>query len=135
MVRPARFERAAPALGGRCSIHLSYGRVGRTHYCIVAAVARQPFVWQVQVRREMVEDEIAHLRELPYGLWQETIGSPMTKVITGRDQKNYTVRVSAKWDAPGSDDIRVTVTLLGGALKRRLHEDSFVITSSNQFLR
>src|SRR5262245_53101018 len=26
VARPGRFERPAPALGGRCSIHLSYGR-------------------------------------------------------------------------------------------------------------
>lgn len=135
MVRPARFERAAPALGGRCSIHLSYGRGGRTFYCIVPAVARQPFVWQVHVRREMVEDEIAQLRDLSYGLWQEAIGSPMTKVITGRDNRNYTVKVSAAWNAPGSEDIRVTVTLIGGAFRRRLHEESFVITPANEFLR
>jgi hypothetical protein len=101
----------------------------------VAAVARQPFVWQVHVRREMVEDEIAQLRDLPYGLWQEAIGSPMTKVITGRDNRNYTIKVTAGWNGRGSEDIRVTVTLVGGALKRRLHEESFVITPGNQFLR
>ena len=27
MVHPRRFERLTPSLGGKCSVHLSYGRI------------------------------------------------------------------------------------------------------------
>lgn len=97
-----------------------------------AGVARQPFVWQVQVRRELIDDELAQLRELPYSLWREAVGSPMTKTVGGRDDRTYTIKVTAEFETPGSDDIRVTVALIGGGLRRTLAKNGFIITQDNK---
>ncbi|HSL20683.1 MAG TPA: hypothetical protein VK886_04045 [Vicinamibacterales bacterium] len=96
-------------------------------------MTRQPFVWEVHVRREMVEDELARLRELPYGIWRETMGVPRVKTVTGRDSREYTMTVTSDWVRGGSDDIRVTVTLAPARRRRTLLEQSFVITPDNRF--
>jgi len=95
---------------------------------------RAPFVWEVQVRREVLEDEIAKLRELPYSLWREVIASPLRRSVSGRDDKPYRLKVTATWAEHGSESIRVTVTLQSSALHRTLIEESFVISADNRFL-
>ena len=97
-------------------------------------MARQPFVWEVHVRREMVEDEVARLRELPYVIWREAIGMPRIKTVTGRDSREYTMTVSSDWVRRGSQDIRVTVALAEAGRRRTLVEHGFVITPDNQFI-
>jgi hypothetical protein len=94
---------------------------------------RTPFVWEVQVRREVLDEEIGHLRELPYSIWREIIGRPMIKNSRGRDGRTYRVRTTATFTAPGSDDIRVVVALETPGLRRRLMRQSFVITPDNRF--
>ncbi len=96
-------------------------------------MARAPFVWEVQVRREVLLDELERLRELPYSLWREVIASPLTRTTTGRDGKTYRVKVTARWAAPGSEDIQVLVALQSAALRRSLLSESFVITPENRF--
>ncbi len=97
-------------------------------------MARVPFVWEVQVRREVLQDELERLRDLPYSVWREVITSPLTRSATGRDGKTYHLRVTAGWAAPGSEDIRVSVALRSSALRRSLLTESFVITPDNRFL-
>ena len=97
-------------------------------------MARAPFVWEVQIRREVLEDELSKLRELPYSLWREVIASPLRRSVTGRDERPYRLRVTATWAEQGSEFIRVTVTLQSSALHRTLIEESFVITPDNRFL-
>ena len=94
---------------------------------------RSPFVWEVQVRREVLEDEIGRLRELPYSIWQEILGRSLTKPAKGRDGRSYRIRTHAVWSQPGSEDIRVVVSLETTALRRRLMRQSFVITPENRF--
>ena len=94
---------------------------------------RTPFVWEVQVRREVLEDELARLRELPYSLWRELLGRPMVKRSTGRDQRTYRIKTTAAWAHTGSEDIRISVVLETLALRRRLMRQSFVITPDNRF--
>ena len=93
---------------------------------------RSPFVWEVQVRREVLEDEITQLQELPYSVWRELIGRSVTKSVNGRDTRTYRIRTSAVWAIPGSEDIRVIVTLETPNLHRRLMRQSFVITPDNR---
>ena len=101
-------------------------------FCYISRVARQPFVWEVHVRREMVEDELARLREVPYGIWREAVGVPRVKTVTGRDGKQYTLTVSADWVRRGTEDIRVVVTLGGHGLRRAPFQQAFVVTPDNQ---
>lgn len=97
-------------------------------------MSRPPFVWEVQVRREVLEDELAKLRELPHSLWREVIASPLARGVTGRDGKPYRLKVTAAWAERGSEDIRVSVTLQSSALRRSLLNESFVITADNRFI-
>jgi hypothetical protein len=95
---------------------------------------RNPFVWKVQVRREVLDDEIGRLRELPYSVWRGMMGRAMVKTANGRDNRTYRIRTHAVWASPGSEDVRVIVSLESRGLRRRLMNQSFVITADNQFL-
>lgn len=95
---------------------------------------RDPFVWEVQVRREVLEEEVAKLRELPYSLWREMLSREMTKSATGRDNRPYRVRVTAQWARKGSEDIRVTAILQSPGLRRSLMRHGFVITPENRLM-
>jgi hypothetical protein len=97
-------------------------------------MSRAPFVWEVQVRREVLEDEIQKLRELPYSLWREVIASPLRRTVRGRDDHPYRLTVTASWAERGSEAIRITVKLQSPALRRTLVEDGFVITPDNRFV-
>jgi hypothetical protein len=93
---------------------------------------RDPFVWEVQVRREVLEEELSRLRELPYALWREMLSRDMTKSATGRDNRPYRVRIRAEWVREGSKDIRVTAILETPGLRRSLLRQGFVITPENR---
>ena len=94
---------------------------------------RNPFVREVQVQREALEQEVNRLRELSYSLWHDTIGRQVFKNVQGRDNRTYRVRVSPVWAQPGFKDIRVVVSLETAAVHRRLMQQSFVITPDNLF--
>jgi hypothetical protein len=68
-----------------------------------------PFPWEVLIQREVLDAEIAELRNLPPSLWRAVIETPMAKTATGRDGKNYRVTVEA--EAKADDGIRVSVTV------------------------
>jgi hypothetical protein len=96
-------------------------------------MARNPFVWEIQVRREVLDDEIARLREVPYSLWRQVMKSPISKIVTARDNKPYQLKVSAEF-VRDSEDIRVTLSLARRALIRRgLMRQTFIITPENTF--
>jgi hypothetical protein len=101
-------------------------------YSSLRKMLRTPFVWEVQVRRDVLEEELAGLRELPYSLWRDVVGREVCKPARGRDNRPYRIRVSPIWAQPGSEDIRVSVTLETPALHRRLMRQSFVITPDNR---
>jgi hypothetical protein len=97
-------------------------------------MSRNPFVWQVQVRREVLDEEMLRLREVPYSLWRDVMRAPISKVVNGRDNKPYLVRVTADYAPDGSEDIRVTLSLVRASLLRRgLMRQTFVITKENEF--
>ena len=97
-------------------------------------MSRNPFVWDMQVRREVLDEEMARLRDVPYTLWKDKLRSPISKVVSGRDNRPYRVTVTADLLADGSGDIRVTLSLAPTSLLRRgvLRQD-FVITKDNRF--
>jgi hypothetical protein len=97
-------------------------------------MARDPFVWEVHVRREVLEEEVARLRQLPYAVWRDAVRSSRTKTALGRDNRTYKVQVSADWAGSGSEAIRVTATLQSRGLRRTLESESFVITPENDLL-
>ena len=62
---------------------------------LLSLMSRNPFVWEIQVRREVLDDEMARLREVPYSLGR-TSSAPISKVVNGRDNKPYLLRVTAE---------------------------------------
>ena len=97
-------------------------------------MSRNPFVWEIQVRREVLDDEMARLREVPYSLWKENLKKPVSKVVKARDDKPYLLRVTAELSPDGSGDIRVSMSLGRGRLFRRgLMRQTFTITRENTF--
>ena len=97
-------------------------------------MSRNPFVWEIQVRREVLDDEMARLREVPYSLWKDVLKKPISKVVHARDNKPYLVRVTAELTHDGSEDIRVTMSLARASVIRRgLMRQTFIITRENTF--
>ena len=94
---------------------------------------RSPVILQAQVRRELIESELAKLREVPHSLLRDVIGRPMRKKARARDNRGYRICTIVDWADPGSSNIRVTVALESGALGRRLLSQSFVLTPENRF--
>jgi hypothetical protein len=96
-------------------------------------MSRDPFVWQVQVRREVLDDEIARLHELPYSVWRDVRSKAITKTVKGRDERLYRLIVTAEF-VGDTEDIRVTVSLSKtGLLRRGIIRQDFVITPDNEF--
>jgi len=94
---------------------------------------RRPFVWEIQVRREVLDAEMLRLRELPYSVWRHVITSPLHKTVLARDDKPYHLRVSAAY-VRGGPDIRVTMALARASwLHRKAMKRTFVVTSDNEF--
>ena len=97
-------------------------------------MSRNPFVWEIQVRREVLDDEMARLREVPYSLWKDVLKKPISKVVKARDNKPYRLRVTAELAADGSEDICVTMSLgRAGIIRRGLMSQTFTITRENTF--
>jgi hypothetical protein len=97
-------------------------------------MSRNPFVWEVQVRREVLDDELTRLREVPYSLWREIIVAPISKIVKARDNKPYRVKVTAQYAPDGSQDIQVTLSLArSGLIARPLMRQTFIITRENTF--
>ena len=92
---------------------------------------RSPPVWEVQVRRELLEGQLKELRELPYAVWRDVVGRSMWKHALGRNDRRYRVRIIPSWAHEGSADVRVTVALETLGLHRRLMRQSFIITPEN----
>jgi len=133
MARVPGFEPGTSRLGGGRSILLSYTR--ETFYYSPLYMARQPFVWEVQIRRDLIDDELAHLRDLPYSVWTAIIGRPRTKAATGRDGRTYKIRMRAEWADPRSKDVRVTLRVYDFGWRRKPPiEGGFVITPENRFV-
>ena len=96
-------------------------------------MGRHPFVWEIQVRREALDDEMTRLRELPYRVWRQIVAAPIRKTVTARDNKDYDLRVSAEF-VRGSDDIRVTLSLGRPSLfRRKLMRQTFIIAPDDSF--
>ncbi len=96
-------------------------------------MSRNPFVWEVQVRREVLDEEMARLHELPYAVWRDVRKAPITKTVTGRDNRSYRLTVTADFDR-GTENIRVVLSLSStGLLRRGRIRQDFVITPENEF--
>ena len=91
-----------------------------------------PFLWEAQARRDVLDEEWSQLRDLPYIVWRAIVlGGPISKVVTGSDQRAYRVVVSAEWDQ--GSDVRVTLVLTQPTgLRRRLLRQTFVMTPTNR---
>ena len=103
-------------------------------------MTRSPLMWQAQVRRELVAHEIDQLREVPHSMWRDVVGQPMRKTAHARDNRAYRIRTTdsigndnVTWDPGSSHNIRVTVALETGPLRRRIQSQSFVLTPENRF--
>ena len=83
---------------------------------------------------ELLVEELVHLRELPYSLWSEVVDAPLSKVVTGRDGREYRFTLEARKAHDGSDNIRVSVSLKRQSFRYRSLRDGFVITPDNHFV-
>jgi hypothetical protein len=98
-------------------------------------MARQPFAWEVQIRRDLVDDEVARLRDLPYSLWRAIIGRPLTKTATARDGRRYRIRMRAELVHDQAEDVRVTLLVHDNGWRRKPPvAGGFVITRENRFV-
>ena len=101
---------------------------------LLSQMSRNPFAWKSQVRREVLDDEMARLREVPYSLWKDILHKPVRKTVTARDNKDYLLSVTAELAPDGSEDIHVTMSLArSGLLRRGLLRQTFTITRENTF--
>ena len=97
-------------------------------------MSRNPFVWEIQVRREVLDDEMARLREIPYSVWKDVLKKPISKIVNGRDNNPYVLRVTAELSPDGSGDIRVSMSLARDRMLRRGRmRQTFTITPENTF--
>lgn len=95
---------------------------------------RRPFTWKVQLRRGVLDEALGQLRDLPYSLWREVIGTPMRRTVLSRDSHPYELTIRA--ELTSDDNVRVTVSMKSrGLLGRTILRDGFVITPENKFLR
>ena len=39
-------------------------------------MARGPLMFEAQVRRQLIEEELEKLREVPHSLWRDVVGQP-----------------------------------------------------------
>jgi hypothetical protein len=100
----------------------------------LSLMSRNPFVWEVQVRREVLDDEMGSLRDVPYSLWRDIVKAPISKVVKARDNKPYRLRVTAEFAPDGSEDILITLSLARASILRRgLMRQTFTITRENTF--
>jgi hypothetical protein len=111
-----------------------------THYFSVCSsrllsqMSRNSLAGETQVRREVLDEEMASLREVPYSLWKDVLDKPVRKIVTARDNRDYALTVTAELAADGSDDIRVTLSLTrAGLLRRGVQHQAFTITRENTF--
>ena len=94
---------------------------------------RNPFVWHAQMRREMLDEELSRLKDVPYSTWQKVVAAPIRKRLTARDGKTYTLEVTAR--PVHRDEILVTLSLAsGGLIRRGLMRQTFTITPDNRFV-
>src|SRR5688572_17833965 len=98
-----------------------------------APMTRSPSTWQAQVRRELIEEELERLREVPHSLWRDVVGRPMHKTARARDNRAYRIHTMVDWADSAHENIRVTVALETGSLGRRVFSQSFVLTPENKF--
>ncbi len=81
----------------------------------------EPFVGEVALRREVLDDAVVELQTLSYAQLLEMTGQQCTKQVTGRDNKVDTLRIMI--DRRRTGRAPVTVQLSGGGwLKPRLTE-------------
>jgi hypothetical protein len=96
-------------------------------------MSRSPSTWQAQVRRELIQEGLERLREVPHSLWRDVVGCPMQKTAKARDNRDYRIHTTVDWADSAHENIRVTVALETGSLGRRRYSQSFVLTPQNQF--
>jgi hypothetical protein len=111
--------------------------VNASYYCIFGAaevMSRNPFAWEVQVLREVLDDEMARLRQVPYAAWRGITKVPISRLVLARDNRPYRLKASAEFVHADSEDIRVTLSLSrSGLLRRGLLRQTFIITPANTF--
>ena len=65
-------------------------------------MGRIPFVWDVHLRHEVLEDAVAELRALPYSSLRDLVDTHCDITATGRDHKEYQVKIEVRWSFTGS---------------------------------
>ena len=93
-------------------------------------MGREPFVWEVHLRQDVLDDAVDELRRLPYTVLREIINAPLRRTTTGRDNRKYRLTVTVHRVSSGSEDMQVTVRLKRGWLGKTLRE-SFIVSPAS----
>ncbi len=81
-------------------------------------------------RDRILGEEFEQLRELPYTIWRELVGTSKIKAIQGPDGRNYRVQASPTWSDPPSSDVLVVVSLRSSGRSLGHIERSFISRAS-----
>jgi len=90
-------------------------------------MGREPFVWEVHLRQDVLDDAVDELRRLPYPVLREIIKVPLRRTTLGRDDRKYRLTVTAQRVSGTSEDIQITVRLKRGWFGKTLRE-SFIVS-------
>ncbi len=71
-------------------------------------------MWHVHLRQDVLDDAMARLRGRSYEVLRRIVEQPLKEKVRSRDQKLYSLRVTAGWAAPGSEGLAIVVRLRRG---------------------
>ena len=70
---------------------------------------REPFVWEIQLIHDVLDDALAELTQLPFEVLRQIAHTPLKKSMRGRDDKMYRLTVTA--EQPGGIDGTVGISM------------------------
>ena len=83
---------------------------------------REPFVWEVHLQQEVLDDAVAEIRSLPHEVIRQIVRRPIKRDVRGRDNRRYRLRVTATPTSSAADELEVTVKVKKGWFGRTISD-------------